>query len=99
MKILLIEDEPKTGSYLQKGLSEAGFTVDLVRDGIDGLHLALTENPDMVVLDVMLPSMDGWQVLKQIRVAKRASGHAADRQRRGGRQSQRARTWGRRLPH
>ncbi|GLR25612.1 heavy metal response regulator transcription factor [Limnobacter litoralis] len=71
MKILLIEDEPKTGSYLQKGLSEAGFTVDLVRDGIDGLHLALTENPDMVVLDVMLPSMDGWQVLKQIRVAKK----------------------------
>ena len=42
MKILIVEDEPKTGTYLRQGLVEAGFVVDLVNDGLDGLHLALT---------------------------------------------------------
>jgi two-component system copper resistance phosphate regulon response regulator CusR len=71
MKILIVEDETKTGDYLRKGLSEAGFVVDLAGDGIDGLHLALTETYDLAVLDVMLPGIDGWQVLRGIRRAGR----------------------------
>ena len=69
MKILVVEDEPKTGDYLQQGLREAGFVVDLARDGAEGLHLALTEAYDLAVLDVMLPIIDGWQVLQGIRRA------------------------------
>ena len=67
MKILIVEDEPKTGDYLRQGLAEAGFVVDLARDGLDGLHLALTGEYDLVVLDVMLPSLDGWGVLQTVR--------------------------------
>lgn len=67
MKILIVEDEQKTGDYLKQGLSEAGFMVDLARDGLDGLHLALTDDYDLVVLDVMLPGLNGWQVLQRIR--------------------------------
>ncbi len=67
MKILIVEDEQKTGDYLKQGLSEAGFVADLARDGLDGLHLALTGDYDLVVLDVMLPKLDGWEVLRQIR--------------------------------
>jgi two-component system copper resistance phosphate regulon response regulator CusR len=69
MKILIIEDEVKTGDYLRQGLSEAGFVVDLARDGLDGQHLALTDDYDLIVLDVMLPRRDGWQVLREIRQA------------------------------
>ena len=71
MKVLIVEDEPKTGDYLKQGLSEAGFVADLVRDGVDGRHLALTDDYDLVVLDVMLPGLDGWQVLREIRQAGR----------------------------
>jgi two-component system copper resistance phosphate regulon response regulator CusR len=67
VKILIVEDEPKTGDYLRQGLSEAGFVVDLARDGLDGLHLALDGTYDLVVLDVMLPSLDGWGVLQTVR--------------------------------
>jgi len=67
MKILIVEDEQKTGDYLKQGLSEAGFMVDLMRDGLDGLHQALTEDYDLLILDVMLPGLDGWQVLQQVR--------------------------------
>jgi two-component system, OmpR family, copper resistance phosphate regulon response regulator CusR len=67
MKILIVEDEHKTGDYLKQGLSEAGFVADLARDGVDGLHLALTGDYDLMVLDVMLPRLDGWQVLREIR--------------------------------
>ena len=67
MKILIVEDEQKTGDYLKQGLSEAGFVADLARDGVDGLHLALTGDYDLAVLDVMLPRLDGWQVLRAIR--------------------------------
>ena len=67
MKILIVEDERKTGDYLKQGLSEAGFVADLARDGVDGLHLALTDDYELVVLDVMLPRLDGWQVLREIR--------------------------------
>jgi two-component system copper resistance phosphate regulon response regulator CusR len=69
MKILVMEDEPKTGTYLKQGLSEAGFMVDLAVNGLDGLHLALTEAYDLAILDVMVPDMDGWQVLQGIRRA------------------------------
>lgn len=67
MKILIIEDEPKTGDYLRQGLREAGFVVDLVSNGEDGLHHALEGEHDLVILDVMLPGMDGWQVLRNLR--------------------------------
>ena len=69
MKILIVEDEVKTGDYLKQGLVEAGFVVDLVRDGKDGLHYALTEAYDLLVLDVMLPGLDGWSVLAAVRKA------------------------------
>jgi two-component system copper resistance phosphate regulon response regulator CusR len=69
MRILIVEDEPKTGDYLKQGLTEAGFTVDLVRHGIDGLHQALTQAYDLAILDVMLPGLDGWGVLAGIRRA------------------------------
>ena len=69
MKILIVEDEPKTGDYLKQGLVEAGFSVDLLRDGLDGLHHALTESFDLAILDVMLPGLDGWGVLNGIRRA------------------------------
>ncbi len=71
MKLLIVEDEPKTGEYLKQGLGEAGFVVDLARTGPDGLHLGLTEDYDLAILDVMLPGMDGWQVLKALRAAGR----------------------------
>ena len=67
MKILIVEDEPKTGSYLRQGLSEAGYVVDLLANGVDGLHLALEGAHDLIVLDVMLPGIDGWQVLQELR--------------------------------
>ena len=59
MKILIVEDEPKTGDYLQQGLAESGFVVDLARNGVDGLHLAVTGDHDLLVLDVMLPGLNG----------------------------------------
>ncbi len=67
MKILIVEDEQKTGDYLKQGLTEAGFVADLARDGVDGLHLALTGDYDLAVLDVMLPRLDGGQVLRETR--------------------------------
>ncbi len=70
MKILVVEDEPKTGDYLRKGLTESGFTVDLARTGTEGELLALSGEYDLIVLDVMLPGMDGWQVLQSIRRTK-----------------------------
>ncbi|HEY2624773.1 heavy metal response regulator transcription factor [Dyella sp. Tek66A03] len=70
MRLLVIEDERKAGEYLKKGLEESGFTVDIASNGIDGLHLALEEDYALVVLDVMLPGMDGWAVLKKLRTKK-----------------------------
>ncbi len=66
MKILIVEDEPKTGDYLRQGLREAGFTVDLVQDGLDGLHLGIEGDQDLIILDIMLPRMDGWGVLQAL---------------------------------
>ncbi len=67
MKILIVEDEPKTGDYLKQGLSEAGFVTDLARDGWDGLELAKAGHYDLMILDVMLPGLNGWQVLEGVR--------------------------------
>ena len=55
MKLLVVEDEAKTADYLRQGLSEAGFVVDLARNGLDGHHLAMTGDHDLIMLDVMLP--------------------------------------------
>jgi two-component system copper resistance phosphate regulon response regulator CusR len=71
MRILIVEDERKTSAYLQKGLAENGFVVDTALRGDDGLHLALTREYDLVVLDVMLPAQDGWSVLTSLRQAGR----------------------------
>ena len=67
MRILVIEDEAKTAKFLKKGLGEAGFVVDVAADGLDGLHLAQELQFDLVILDVMLPGLDGWQVLSRLR--------------------------------
>lgn len=69
MKILLIEDESKAGDYLKRGLAEAGFTTDWVQDGLSGEQLALEEEYDLIVLDVMLPQRDGWSLLRNLRQA------------------------------
>lgn len=71
MKILVVEDEAKTAKFLKKGLSEAGYVVDVAADGLGGLHLALEVEFDLIVLDVMLPALDGWQVLARLREAER----------------------------
>lgn len=67
MKILIVEDEIKIGDYLQQGLAEAGFAVDLARNGLDGHHLAMTECYELLILDIMLPDVDGWRILKALR--------------------------------
>ncbi|WP_438397138.1 heavy metal response regulator transcription factor IrlR [Caballeronia sp. DA-9] len=67
MRILIVEDEAKTGTYLRKGLNEAGFVTDWVTDGASGLHQAQTEDYDLIILDVMLPGRDGWAVINELR--------------------------------
>lgn len=69
MKILVAEDEPRAGKYLQQGLTEAGFSVDRVMTGTDALQQALSEHYDLMVLDVMMPGLDGWEVLRMVRAA------------------------------
>jgi len=71
MKILVIEDEAKTAKFLKKGLVEAGLVVDVAEDGLEGLHLALELEFDLIIVDVMLPSLDGWQVVTRLRQAGR----------------------------
>ena len=70
MRILIIEDEPKTAAYARKGLTEHGFVVDVAANGVDGRHLAFSSDYDLVVLDVMLPGVDGWTVLRDLREKK-----------------------------
>ena len=69
MKLLIVEDQAKTGQYLRQGLSEAGFTTELAADGITGQHLALTGDYSLLILDVMLPGRDGWLILQVVRSA------------------------------
>lgn len=70
MKVLIVEDEPKTADYLHKGLTEQGCAVDLAHNGADGQHLALQIDYDVIVLDVMLPGLDGFSVLRNLRSVK-----------------------------
>ncbi|WP_236180283.1 heavy metal response regulator transcription factor [Pseudomonas mosselii] len=69
MKLLIVEDQAKTGQYLSLGLSEAGFVTELANDGDTGQHLALTGDHDLLILDVMLPGRNGWQILQAVRQA------------------------------
>jgi len=70
MKLLVVEDELKAATYLQKGLGENGYVVDVANDGQAGLTQALSTGYDLVILDVMLPTMDGWTVLEKMREVK-----------------------------
>ncbi len=67
MRLLLIEDDPKIASFIEKGLEQAGFAVDHAADGVDGLHMALSEPYDAAIIDIMLPKMDGLTVIEKIR--------------------------------
>src|SRR5579863_9000372 len=71
MRILIVEDEPKTSAYLAKGLGEHGFVIDIATSGDDGLHDACTLDFDLVILDVMLPKLNGWSILRALRAAGR----------------------------
>ncbi|MFZ6657435.1 heavy metal response regulator transcription factor [Undibacterium sp. TJN19] len=73
MRILVIEDEPKTGDYLRNGLTESGYIVDVARNGNDGLHSARELQYDLILLDVMMPGMDGWEVIRQLRQGNQVS--------------------------
>jgi two-component system copper resistance phosphate regulon response regulator CusR len=66
VRILVIEDEPKAGEYMRNGLTEAGYVVDVADNGRDGLHMAQELHYDLILLDVMMPEMDGWEVMKQL---------------------------------
>ena len=70
MKILLIEDEARAAEYLRQGLSENSYAVEVASNGADGLHAAITGDHDLVILDVMLPGIDGFAVLSGLRSAK-----------------------------
>lgn len=70
MKLLLIEDEEKTSTYISRALKEMGFSVDIADNGIDGAFLATEVDYDVIVLDVMLPGQNGYEVLKQLRQIK-----------------------------
>ncbi|MFP0198620.1 MULTISPECIES: heavy metal response regulator transcription factor [Pseudomonas] len=69
MKLLIVEDQPKTGQYLRQGLTEAGFNTELVADGTTGQQLALSGDYALLILDVMLPGRNGWQILQAVRSA------------------------------
>ncbi|MCC3733615.1 heavy metal response regulator transcription factor [Rouxiella badensis] len=66
MRILVIEDEPKAGEYMRSGLTEVGYVVDVATNGLDGLHLAQEFLYDLILLDVMMPEMDGWEVMRRL---------------------------------
>ncbi len=70
MKILVIEDEARAAEYLQQGLGEHGYTVEVAANGVDGLHAAVTGDHDLILLDVMLPGIDGFAALSAIRASK-----------------------------
>ena len=67
MRILLVEDDEKTASFITKGLEQEGFAVDRAEDGNEGLHLALYENYDAAVVDIMLPKLSGLDLIEKLR--------------------------------
>jgi len=70
MRLLIVEDEPGVASFLEQGLKESGYAVDVARDGLEGLEYALAVEYDAIVLDILLPKMNGLEMLSEIR-AKR----------------------------
>jgi len=70
MKLLVVEDEAKLADYLRKGLTEEGFVVDVASNGVDGLHLAAAGDYDLVLLDGMLPGIDGLALLAALRQSR-----------------------------
>jgi two-component system OmpR family response regulator len=70
MRILLVEDDIKIASFISKGLKAAGFAVDHMTDGEEGLHMALTEPYDIAVIDIMLPKRDGLSIIEKMREEK-----------------------------
>ncbi len=66
-RILVVEDEAKTADYLKRGLEESGYRVEVARNGVDGKYLIEEETFDLVILDVMLPGLDGWQLVQVVR--------------------------------
>lgn len=73
MRVLIIEDEPKTADYLRRGLNEQGHVVDVEHNGIDGRHAALEGRYDVIVLDAMLPGIDGFEILRDVRRVKQVA--------------------------
>jgi len=71
MRLLIVEDDAKIAQFVSKGLKEAGFAVDHAANGEDGLHLALTEPYDLAVIDLMLPKLDGWSLIEEMRKHKK----------------------------
>lgn len=67
MRLLIVEDEPKTAAYLKKGLSENGFVADVVHDGDQAIAFAEASKYELIVLDIMLPRRNGWSVLEYLR--------------------------------
>jgi two-component system, OmpR family, copper resistance phosphate regulon response regulator CusR len=70
MKLLVIEDELRAAEYLKQGLSENGYAVELAHTGTDGLHVAANGDHDLIILDVMLPGIDGFALLSALRTSK-----------------------------
>ena len=73
MRILLIEDDLKLASFILKGFKEAGFAVDHCDDGEDGLHMALSEPYDAAIVDIMLPKLDGFSLIDELRRRKKTT--------------------------
>ena len=71
MRILLVEDEEKVSSFVARGLVAERFAVDVALDGQSGLELATTYHYDLIILDLMLPKLDGWEILKRLRKTKK----------------------------
>lgn len=67
MRLLLIEDDKKIGAFIEKGLKESGFAVDVAHHGIDGLTMILTEPYDVAIIDIMLPGLDGLSIIEKMR--------------------------------
>ncbi len=70
MRVLVIEDDKKIASFVEKGLKEAGFAVDIAYDGLDGLHMGLSETYHAAIIDIMLPGVDGLSVIEKLREKK-----------------------------
>lgn len=71
MRLLLVEDHPALGKDVKKGLEQCHYAVDLVTDGADALALGETTPYDLIILDILLPGLDGWEVCRRLRAAQR----------------------------